>query len=71
MSGPALKPRVARLENGWRPEVVIADLWGNESVFCGHTAPTHAEALALARRLISTATVEEPPVEVEVREAWR
>jgi hypothetical protein len=71
MSGPALMPRVARLGDGrYRAEVVIADLWGGESVFCGHTAPSHAEALEAARRLVAAATVVEPAI-FELPPAWK
>jgi hypothetical protein len=72
MSGPALMPRVARLENGrYRAEVAILHPWGGENVFLGGVAASHAEALALARRLISTASVEEPVTIEVVPPAWR
>jgi hypothetical protein len=71
MSGPALRPRVARLANGrYRAAVVIAHSWGDESIFPGGVAATEAEALALARRLIETASVEEPTM-LELPPAWR
>jgi hypothetical protein len=71
MSGPALRPRVARLENGrWRAEVAILHPWGDESVYRGGVAASQAEALALAQRLIATASVEEPAI-VELPAAWK
>jgi hypothetical protein len=71
MTDLRLVPRVTALGNGkFMPTVAIADLWGGESVFCGHTAPTHAEALEAARRLVAAATVEEP-VAVELPPAWK
>jgi hypothetical protein len=61
MSGPALKPRVARLENGrWRPEIVIAHESGDQSVWGASSVATHNEALARAQRLIATASAAEP-----------
>jgi hypothetical protein len=55
-----LVAQVKPLENGrFIPTVVIKDAWRGESVFYGHTAPTHAEALEAARRLVAAATVEE------------
>jgi hypothetical protein len=75
MSGPghtALRPRVARLGDGrYRAEVVIADRWGGENVFLGGVAASHDAALALARRLISTASVEEPVAILELPPAWK
>jgi hypothetical protein len=69
--GPALRPRVARLEDGrFRAEVVIADRWGGENVFCGHTSPTHDAALEAARRLIAAATEEQPAI-VETLPSWK
>jgi hypothetical protein len=71
MTALRLIPRATRIEGGrWRPEVLIAHASGDQSVFCGHTAASHAEALALARRLISTASVEEPTM-LELPPAWR
>jgi hypothetical protein len=73
MSGPghALRPRVARLVDGrYRAVVVIADLWGGENVFLGGVAASHDAALALARRLIATAAVEEPAM-LELPAPWK
>ena len=66
MSGPALRPRVARLENGrYRAEVAIADSWGRQSIFAGGITATEDAALEIARRLVEAATTVEP-VEMEV-----
>jgi hypothetical protein len=71
MSGPALRPRVARLDNGrWRAEVAILHPWGDESVYRGGVAASEGEALEAARRLIVAAAVEEP-VEIELPPAWK
>jgi hypothetical protein len=73
MSGSALRPRVARLDNGrYRAEVAILHPWGDESVYRGGVASSEGEALEAARRLVAAATVEAPPVEVELsRPAWK
>jgi hypothetical protein len=69
-----LTPWVRSLGNGrFRPEVRIVDPgYGTEDVFLGtHTAPSHAEALEAARRLISKATVEEPAIVEICPPVWR
>jgi hypothetical protein len=75
MSGPghtALKPRVARLDNGrYRAEVAILHPWGDESVYRGGVAASEGEALEAARRLVAAATVEEPVTMEVVPPAWR
>jgi hypothetical protein len=71
MSGPALMPRVARLENGrYRAEVAILHPWGGENVFLGGVAPSHDAALALAQRLAAAASTQEP-VTFEVPLPWK
>jgi hypothetical protein len=71
MTALRLIPRATEIEGGrWRPEVLIAHESGDQNVFCGHTAPTHAEALALAQRLVEAATVEPVPI-FEVPLPWR
>jgi hypothetical protein len=73
MSGPghALRPRVARLEDGrFRAEVVIADLWGTEDVFRGGVAATEAAAFEAAARLVATALVVEEPA-FETPPPWK
>jgi hypothetical protein len=65
-------PRVAILANGrWRAEVAILHPWGDESVYRGGVAASEGEALALARRLISTASAQEPVMFEVVPPAWR
>jgi hypothetical protein len=55
----------------YRAEIVIADRWGGENVFRGGVAASHAEALALAQRLVAAASVEEP-VTIELPfPAWK
>jgi hypothetical protein len=72
MSGPALRPRVARLDDGrWRAEVAVLHPWGDENVYRGGVAASEAEALALAQRLISTASAAEPVTIEVVPPAWR
>jgi hypothetical protein len=58
------------VDGRYRAEVVIADGWGGENVFYGHTAPTHAAAFEAARRLIVAASVEEP-VATELPAPWK
>jgi hypothetical protein len=71
MSGPALRPRVARLDNGrWRAEVAILHPWGDESVYRGGVAASEGEALEAARRLVAAATAEPVPI-CEVPAAWK
>ena len=65
-----LTPRV-KAENGrFIPTVAILDPWGDESVFCGRAAPTHAAAFETAARLVAAAKVDEPVV-VELPPAWK
>jgi hypothetical protein len=71
MSGPALRP-TARFENGrWRAEIEIQDLWGGSNVYRGEVAASEGEALARARRLISTVSAQEPVTFEVVPPVWR
>jgi hypothetical protein len=73
MTDLRLFPRVKALGNGkFRPEVRIVDPgYGTEDVFLGtQSVASHAEALALAERLIVAATVEEP-ITFEVPLPWK
>jgi hypothetical protein len=73
MSGHShtLRP-TARFDNGrWRAEVAILHPWGDESVYRGGVAASEGEALALAQRLISTVSAEEPVTMEVVPPAWR
>jgi hypothetical protein len=72
MSGPALKPRAALLENGrWRAEVTILDPWGGpENVFLAGVRSSQDAALALAQRLVEAASVEPVPI-FETPAPWK
>jgi hypothetical protein len=68
-----LVAQVRPLGNGkFRPEVRIVDPgYGTEDVFLGtQSVASHAQALEAARRLISTASVEEPTM-LELPPAWK
>jgi hypothetical protein len=72
MTDLRLIPQVKAMENGkFRPEVRIVDpAYGTESVFCGHTAASHALAFEAARRLVSAA-LEEPVKIFETPAPWK
>jgi hypothetical protein len=66
-----LTPRATKTEGGrWRPEVLIAHESGDQNVFRGSIAPTHALALEAAQRLVAAATVEPVPI-FEVPLPWK
>jgi hypothetical protein len=71
MTDLRLVPRATKIEGGrWRPEVLVCDSWGGESVFLGGVAASHGEALEAAQRLIEAASVE--PVSIfEVPLPWK
>jgi hypothetical protein len=67
-----LIPQATKIEGGrWRPEVLIAHESGDQSVWGTSSVASHAEAFALAQRLVATALAVEEPAMLELPPSWK